>query len=143
MNKIFAVSILLFYALSISAQELEPMADLRIHTIISSEPRTFAGNKLRAIVEYGELGSPYVFIESIKVEMGHPSRSKVFWREKIDETGGVQNVCREPGVWRCSLDNLKWADSTFFYDLKTPSGTYKCSAKIIAAKRIKTDCSKS
>jgi hypothetical protein len=54
------------------------MADFRIHTIVSSEPRTFEGNKLRAIVEYGELGSPYVFIESIKVEMGHPSRSKVF-----------------------------------------------------------------
>jgi hypothetical protein len=143
MNKLFSVSMLLFFALSISAQELEPMADFRIHTIVSSEPRTFEGNKLRAIVEYGELGSPYVFIESIKVEMGYPSRSKVFWREKIDETGGVQNVCREPGVYPCSLDNLKWVDSTFVYDLKTPSGLYKCSAKIIAAKRIKTECSKS
>lgn len=143
MNKLFSVSMLLFCALSISAQELEPMADFRIHTIVSSEPRRFEGNKLRAIVEYGELGSPSVFIESIKVEMGYPSRSKVFWREKIDETGGVQSVCREPGVWRCSLENLKWTDSIFDYDLKTPSGTYKCSAKIIKAKRIKTDCSKS
>ena len=142
MKKLLLIYLLSFCALSISAEELEPMADFRIHTIVSSNPRTFEGNKLRAIVEYGELGLPSIFIESTKVEMGHPSPSKIFWREKVDETGGVINVCREPGLWRCSLDNLKWKDSTLVYDLKTPRGAYQCSARVIEGQKPKTNCSK-
>ena len=142
MKKFLLVSMLLIYSLSISAEELEPMADFRIHTIVTSGPRAFEGKKLRAIVEYGELGFPSIFIESINVEMGYPSPSRVVWREKIDETGGVKNICQEPGVWRCSLENLRWEDSTLNYELKTSSGTYKCSAKVVEGDKINTNCSK-
>jgi hypothetical protein len=142
MKKFFSVSILIFCTLSVSAEELTPMADFGIHTIVTSGPRAFEGKKLRAIVEYGELGFPSIFIESINVEMGYPSPSRVVWREKIDETGGIKNICQEPGVWRCSLENLRWDDSTLNYELKTSSGTYKCSAKVVEGDKINTNCYK-
>ncbi len=142
MDKFLLVSILLFFSFPVSADDLEPKADFRIHTIVSSGPRAFEGKKLRAIVEYGELGFPFIFIESINVEMGYPSRSKIFWREKIDETGGIKNICQEPGIWRCSLENLRWEGSALNYELKTSSGDYRCSAKVVEGQKIKTTCSK-
>lgn len=124
------------------------MADFGIYTLVSSGPRLFEGKKLRAIVQYGELGAPHVFIESINVEEGFPSASKVLWREKIDVTEKVDatgGVCQGPeGVWSCSLENLRWEDSSLNYEIKSSQGTYKCSAKVTATEghKIKTDCSK-
>jgi hypothetical protein len=46
MKKFLSVSMLLLFSFPISADELEPMADFRIHTIVSSGPRAFEGKKL-------------------------------------------------------------------------------------------------
>jgi hypothetical protein len=142
MKKSLLISMLLLCCPSIPAEEPAPKADFGVHTIVSSGPRTFEGDKLRAIVEYGELGFPSIYIESIHVEMGYPSPSKVLWREKIDWSGGIDNICREPGIWPCSLENLQWEDSAFHYDLKTPAETYRCSATVSEERKIETSCTK-
>jgi len=142
MKTLLRFSILIPCLLPVYAGEAEPVADFRIHTLVSSEPRTFEGDRLRAVVEYGELGFPSVLIESIRVEMGFPPSSKVLWRATIDETGGIGGLCRPPGAYACSLDNLEWNDSTLVYDLKTPAAAYRCSVRVSEGPAIATDCSR-
>jgi hypothetical protein len=141
MKQSLVIFMLVFCTLSVSAENLEPMADFGIHTIISSGPRTFKGKKLRAIVKYGEVMNPYLFIESIHVVEGYPPSSKVLWRKEIDVTGGAGNICEPSEYWSCSLENLEWKDSVLRYEIKASSGIYKCSADAGEGAEIKAKCS--
>lgn len=145
MRKLFLIFMLLFFSLLVSAEELKPLADFGVHTIVTSGPKVYEGRNIRAILIYGELGAPTISIEAIEVLEGYPVQSKVLWREKIDVTGGTKGICKgSEGVWSCYLENLRWEDSTLNYEIKNFNKTYKCSAEVtsIDAYKIKTMCSK-
>lgn len=145
--KKLSLLLLLFLSLSVIAEDLKPLADFRVHTIVTSGPKFYKGDKIRAVLTYGELGVPYIFIESINVKEGYPDSSKVLWRKKIDvmeKIDATDHVCEGPeGVWSCSLENLRWEGSALKYMIKASKEIYECSTNVTSNKghTVITECS--
>jgi hypothetical protein len=148
MNKVILISLLLVLSLTVFAEDLKPLADFRVHTIVTSGPKFYEGDKIRAVLTYGELGAPYIFMETIKVKEGYPDLSMVLWCEKIDVTEKIDktgHICEGPeGVWSCSLENLRWEGSALKYEIITSKVTYECSTNVTSTSdhTLSTKCSK-
>ncbi len=87
--RIFIILMFVLSSISFAEEPMAPMAGFGVHTVVTLGPTVYEGEKIRAILTYGEVGMPYIFIEAIKVEMSYPVQSKVLWREEIDVTGLV------------------------------------------------------
>jgi hypothetical protein len=137
------IFIILFFVLSdISHAEevMAPMAEFGVYTVITSGSTVYEGEKIRAVLTYGEVGTPTIFIEAIKVETGYPVQSKVLWREKIDVTGGLGDVCPKAESWCGSIQKLRWKNNTLQYEIKTGTHTYLCNVNQIGKGTSKSSC---
>ena len=121
---IFVIMMFVLSGISFAEEPMAPMAEFGVHTVVTLGPTVYEGEKIRAVLTYGEVGKPTVFIEAIKVEMGYPIQSKVLWREKIDVTGGLRDVCPMVESWCGAIQELQWKNNTLQYEIKTGSHDY-------------------
>lgn len=126
--------------LSFAEEPVAPMAEFGVHTIVTLGPTVYEGEKIRAILTYGEVGRPTIFIEAIKVEEGYPIQSKVLWKEKIDVTGGLGDVCPVAEYWCGYIQRLRWEKHNLMYEIKTNSHTYYCNVNEIGKGTSKSSC---
>ena len=139
--RIFIILMFVLSGISFAEEPVAPMAEFGVHTVVTSGPAVYEGEKIRAILAYGEVGTPAIFIEAIKVETGYPVQSKVLWREKIDVTGGLGDVCPKAESWCGSIRELRWKNNTLHYEIKTGSRTYYCNVNQIGKGTSKSSCS--
>ena len=116
------------------------LADWGVHTVVTSGPRTYEGTKTRAILSYGELGAPRLFVESIEVVMAYPVESKLLWRTQLKVTGGVDGICSEGESGFCDVEDLRWKDSELHHRVVGDSGTLGCVTHGIASREPRTSC---
>ena len=142
MRKLQVISILtlLLSNLALAQNVVAPMANFEVHAIVTLGPTLFEGEKIRAVLTYGETGGPNIFLETIKVEMGYPQQSKVLWKEKIDVTGGLGEICPIAESWCGSIEDLRWQDGSLQYEIKTASLTYHCTVRNIESKAPESFC---
>jgi hypothetical protein len=140
MVRIFIILMFALSGISFAEEPVAPMADFGVHTVVTLGPAVYEGEKIRAILTYGEVGTPAIFIEAIKVEEGYPVQSKVLWKEKIDVTGGLGDVCPKAEFWCGSIQELRWENSTLQYEIKTGSHTYYCNVNQIGKGTSKSSC---
>ena len=79
-------------------------------------------------------------LEAIKVKEGYPVQSKVLWREKIDVTGGLGDVCPIAESWCGSIRELQWKNNTLQYEIKTGSHAYFCNVNQIGKGTSTSSC---
>ncbi len=137
---IFIVMMFVLSSISFAQEPMAPMAEFGVHTVVTLGPTVYEGEKIRAVLTYGEVGTPTIFIEAIKVEEGYPVQSKVLWREKIDVTGGLGDVCPIAEFWCGSIHELRWKNNTLQYEIKTGSHTYFCNVNQIGKGTSKSSC---
>ena len=138
--RIFFVLMFVLSGISFAEEPVAPMADFGVYTVVTLGPTVYEGEKIRAVLIYGEVGTPTIFIEAIKVEEGYPDQSKVLWREKIDITGGLGDVCPVAESWCGSVQELRWENNTLQYEIKTGSHTYYCNVNQIGKGTSKSSC---
>ncbi len=142
MMRIFVVLMFALSTLSFAEEPGAPMADFGVHTVVTLGPAVYEGDKIRAILAYGEVGNPTIFIEAIKVEEGYPVQSRVLWREKIDVFGGIGDVCPVAEYWCGSIRELRFVNNTLQYEIKTGSQAYSCNVNQIGKGTSKSSCRK-
>jgi hypothetical protein len=138
--RIFISMMSVLSGISFAEEPMAPMAEFGVHTVVTLGPTIYEGEKIRAILTYGEVGTPTIFIEAIKVKEGYPVQSKVLWREKIDVTGGLGDVCPIAESWCGSIQELRWKNNTLQYEIKTASHAYFCSVNQIGKGTSKSSC---
>ena len=138
--RIFIILMFVLSGISFAEEPMAPMAEFGVHTVVTLGSTVYEGEKIRAILTYGEVGTPTIFIEAIKVEEGYPVQSKVLWREQIDVTGGLDNVCPVVESWCGSIQELRWKNNTLQYEIKTGSHTYYCNVNQIGKGTSKSSC---
>ena len=138
--RIFVILMFLLSGISFAEEPIVPMAEFGVHTVVTLGSTIYEGEKIRAVLIYGEVGTPTIFIEAIKVEEGYPDQSKVLWREKIDITGGLGDVCPVAESWCGSVQELRWENNTLQYEIKTGSHTYYCNVNQIGKGTSKSSC---
>jgi len=138
--RIFVILMFLLSGISFAEEPIAPMAEFGVHTVVTLGSTIYEGEKIRAVLIYGEVGTPTIFIEAIKVEEGYPDQSKVLWREKIDITGGLGDVCPVAESWCGSVQELRWENNTLQYEIKTGSHTYYCNVNQIGKGTSKSSC---
>jgi len=138
--RIFIAMMFVLSNISFAEEPMVPMAEYGVHTVVTMGTTAYEGEKIRAILTYGEVGTPTIFIESIKVEEGYPIQSKVLWRDKIDVMGGLGDVCPIAESWCGSIQELRWKNNTLQYEIKTASHTYHCSVNQIGKRTSKSSC---
>ena len=145
MRKAFVVFLsIIGVSLSLQANSetkiIKPMANWGVYAIATSGGTYYEGKKLRAVLIYGEIGEPYLYIESISVAMGYPVQSEVLWRKKLDVAGG-KRVCPVSETWCGKVVNLRWDEQLLKYEIKAGiQSTYYCTAKGSKDKNITTIC---
>jgi hypothetical protein len=138
--RIFIFMMFVLFSISFAEEPLTPMAEFGVHTVVTLGPALYEGEKIRAVLTYGEVGMPTIFIEAIKVKEGYPVQSKVLWREKIDVSGGLGDVCPIAESWCGSIQELRWKNNTLQYEIKTGSHTYFCNVNQIGKRTSKSSC---
>lgn len=138
----YIVIVIVLCNISFAQEPTTPMAEYAVHTVVTLGTTTYEGEKIRAILAYGEVGTPTISIEAIKVKMGYPVQSKVLWRDIIDVTGGLGDVCPVAESWCGSIQELRWKNKTLYYEIKTASHTYHCSVNQIGNGTSKSLCLK-
>jgi hypothetical protein len=139
-SRIFIIMMFVFPSLSFAEEPMAPMAEYGVHTIVTLGSTVYEGEKTRAVLTYGEVGMPYVYIEAIKVKEGYPSQSMVLWREKIDVFGGLGDVCPVAESWCGSIQELRWKNKALQYEIKAGSHTYLCNVNQIGKGTSKSTC---
>ena len=137
---IVTLSGVLLLSSSLGYGQEKPMASWGIHTVVTAGRTTYEGEKLRAILVYGEIGSPQITIERIHVQMGYPSPNRVLWTARIDITGGRPSPCPIAEHYCAEIKNLRWSDETLHYDLVSPSATLRCWVDRIKSRSPTTTC---
>ena len=117
-----------------------PLAPWGVHAVVTAGRTTYEGEKLRAILVYGETGNPQLTIERIHVEMGYPSPNRVLWATKVDITGGRPSPCPIAENYCAIVVNLRWSDETLHYDLVSPSAVLRCRVDKITSRAPSTTC---
>jgi len=138
--RIFVILMFILSGISFAEETMAPMAEFGVHTVVTLGPTVYEGDKIRAVLAYGEVGTPSIFIEAIKVEEGYPVQSKVLWREKIDVTGGLGDVCPVAESWCGYIQELRWINNTLQYEIRTGSHTYYCNVNQIGKGTSKSSC---
>jgi hypothetical protein len=139
-SRIFIVMMFVFSSLSFAEEPMPPMAEFGVHAVVTLGTTIYEGEKIRAVLTYGEVGTPSIFIEAIKVKEGYPVQSKVLWREKINVTGGLGDVCPIAEYWCGYIKELRWKNNTLQYEIKTGSHTYLCNVNQIGKGTSKSSC---
>jgi hypothetical protein len=138
--RVFVILMFVLSSISFAEEPMTPMAEFGVHTVVTLGSTVYEGKKIRAVLTYGEVGTPTIFIEAIKVEEGYPVQSKVLWREKIDVYGGLGDVCPVAEWWCGSIQELRWKNNTLQYEIKTGSHTYYCNVNQIGKGTSKSSC---
>ena len=138
--RIFIVMMFVLSNISFAEEPMAPMAEFGVHTVVTLGSTVYEGEKIRAVLTYGEVGTPTIFIEAIKVEEGYPVQSKVLWREKIDVTGGLGDVCPIAESWCGSIQEFRWKNNTLQYEIQTGSQVYLCNVNQIGKGTSKSSC---
>jgi len=138
--RIFIAMMFVLSGISFAEEPMAPMAEFGVYTVVTLGNTTYEGEKIRAVLTYGEVGTPSIFIEAIRVKEGYPVQSKVLWREKIDVTGGLGDVCPIAESWCGSIQELRWENNTLQYEIKTGSHTYLCNVNQIGNGTSKSSC---
>ena len=138
--RIFIAMVFVLSNISFAQKPIVPMAEFGVHTVVTLGPTIYEGEKIRAVLAYGEVGTPTIFIEAIKVKEGYPVQSKVLWREKIDVTGGLGDVCPIAESWCGSIQEFRWKNNTLQYEIQTGSQVYLCNVNQIGKGTSKSSC---
>lgn len=119
------------------------MAPWGVHTVVSAGRTTYEGDKLRAVLVYGETGGPRISIESIHVDMGYPSPNRVVWTARVDVVGGGPGPCPVAESYCATVQDLRWSDDTLLYELVAPATTLHCRVDEVRSRAPKTTCKNS
>lgn len=118
----------------------KPLAPWGIHSIATLGGTTYEGDKIRAVLVYGETGNPVITLEKIHVYMGYPSASRVSWITRIDLTGEMPDPCPVAESYCAIVTNLRWDVDALRYELVAPSGTLHCRVHYIISQAPRTTC---
>jgi hypothetical protein len=116
------------------------MAPWGVHTLVSAGRTTYEGDKLRAVLVYGETGGPRISIESIHVDMGYPSPSRVVWTSRVDVIGDAPDPCPLAETYCAFVQGLRWADDTLLFELVAPTTTLRCRVDGVRSRAPRTTC---
>ena len=117
-----------------------PLAPWGIHAIVTLGSTTYEGDKIRAVLVYGETGAPEIRLEKIHVYMGYPSPNRVTWTAKVDITGEMPDPCPIAESYCAKVENLRWDVDALRYELVAPTGTLHCRVHYIISQAPKTTC---
>ena len=117
----------------------KPLADWGVYTIVSSGPKIWEGNRIRAVLMYGETGFPKIVLESIHVEEGWPIRSRVLWTKNVDVTGSLE-ICPPAEYWCGEISNLTWEKNELHYDINSNNKCHSCIVRNINEGKLNTEC---
>jgi len=136
------LSLLLISAIPSNADNYEPIVKYGVYTVVSTGPTYYGGERLMAVLEYGEVGHPYLTIEKVKIVFGsHPSESKVLWRKKIDIAGDKSQKIFPPSeYWKGEINNLHWDKDKLIYMIILPGLAYACIVNDIETKDLIATC---
>ncbi len=125
---------------TLSFGQLKPLAPWGVHAVATLGRTTYEGDKIRAVLVYGETGNPKITLEKIDVYMGHPSPNQVIWTAKVDLTGEIPDPCPVAESYCAFVSNLRWIDDALRYELVAPSATLYCQVNYIISQAPKTEC---
>ena len=120
--------------------QTRPLAPWGVHAVATLGHTTYEGDKIRAVLVYGETGNPQITLEKIQVYMGHPSPNEVVWTAKVDLTGEEADPCPVAETYCAMVANLRWSDDALLYELVAPSVTLYCQVNYIISRAPKTEC---
>jgi hypothetical protein len=118
----------------------KPLAPWGVHTVVTSGRTTYEGDKIRAVLVYGETGGPRISIERIHVDMGYPSPSRVDWAARVDVLGDRPDPCPVAETYCASVENLRWSGDILLYEVVAPSSTLHCRVDEVASRAPRTTC---
>ena len=116
------------------------MASWGVYTVVTAGRTTYEGDKIRAVLVYGEIGNPQITIESIHVEMGYPSLNRVLWTARVDVTGGKSSPCPIAESYCAIVKDLRWSGETLHYNLVSSSASLRCHVEIIKLGSLISTC---
>lgn len=135
-----AVAGVLLILPTIGFSQGKPLAPWGVHSVATLGRTTYEGDKIRAVLVYGETGSPEISLEKIHVYMGYPSPNRVIWTAKIDLTGEIPDPCPVAETYCAFVTDLRWVDDALRYELVAPSGTLYCRGHYVISQAPKTTC---
>lgn len=120
--------------------EDKPLAPWGIYAVVTEGTTTYEGEKLRAVLSYGEIGGPELVIEQIDVEIGFPSPSRVLWRTDVDLYGEFDDPCPIAEMYCARVDAIRWASGKLSYSVIGPDFRFRCTISGIPAHESITSC---
>jgi len=137
---LFAFGGALFLLSTLCFGQVRPLAPWGIHSVATLGNTTYEGDKIRAVLVYGETGNPQITLEKIQVYMGHPSPNEVVWTAKVDLTGEEPDPCPVAETYCAMVTNLRWSDDALRYELVAPTATLHCQVNYIISQAPNTEC---
>ena len=120
--------------------QVKPLAPWGVHSVATLGRTTYEGDKIRAVLVYGETGNPKIMLERIQVYSGHPSTNEVIWTAEVDLTGEIPDPCPAAETYCAAVTNLRWRDDALRYELVAPSATLFCQVNYIISRAPNTEC---
>ena len=120
--------------------QMRPLAPWGVHSVATLGRTTYEGDKIRAVLVYGETGNPEITLERIQVYAGNPSPNEVVWRTKIDLTGEIADPCPVAESYCATVTNLRWSDDALLYEFVAPTVTLYCQVNYIISQAPNTEC---
>ncbi len=131
---------ILLISSTLSFGQDQPLASWGVYALVTMGRTTYEGDKIRAVLIYGETGNPEISLESIHVDMGYPRPNQVVWKTKIDLTGETPDPCPIAESYCAIVKDLRWVDDELRYELVAPSTTLHCRVDYVIARAPKTTC---
>ncbi len=123
------------------AVEGGPFADWSVYTVVSNGPKRWEGDKIRAVLMYGESGAPYLMLESIHVDWGWlSSYNKVLWKKRVNTMGDLTLCSEAAESWCGVLSGLRWEGDDLKYEIENDKDSYVCTVTEIRNEKMKTTC---
>ena len=137
---LFAVGGILIILSTFSFGQEKPLAPWGVHSVATLGRTTYEGDKIRAVLVYGEKGNPEITLEKNHVDMGYPSPNRVFWTAKIDLTGDIPDPCPVAESYCAVVKDLRWIDDSLRYQLIAPTVALHCQVNYVISQAPKTTC---
>ncbi len=120
--------------------EDKPLVPWSVHSVATEGGTTYEGEKLRAVLSYGEIGGPEITVELVSVEMGFPSPSRVLWRFKIDLLGDTSDPCPIAEVYCAVVRGMRWSSGELSYEVVGNESSISCIVSGIRDEAPVTTC---
>jgi len=118
----------------------EPLVPWGVYSVATEGGTRYEGEKLRAVLSYGETGGPEITVELIRVEMGYPSPSRVLWRLDIDIFGDTSDPCPIAEFYCASVREMRWSLGELGYDVVGSEFSITCIVSGIRDQSPVTTC---